>query len=99
MGDRPQASGDCRLVARGCRRPGGTRRLGLCTGVRFSTCVRRVSYSEYPGALPMKRLCLWAWCVAAMAIVHAAEGDSMNLLAERYVKLVLAFGQHDADYV
>ena len=47
----------------------------------------------------MKRLCLWASCVAAMAIVHAAEGDSMNLLAERYVKLVLAFGQHDADYV
>ena len=34
-----------------------------------------------------------------MTIVHAAEGDSMNPLAERYVKLVLALGQHDADYV
>jgi hypothetical protein len=34
-----------------------------------------------------------------MAITHAAEGDSMNPLAERYVKLVLAMGQHDADYV
>ena len=35
-----------------------------------------------------------------MAIVcTAAENDSMNALAERYVKLVLALGQHDADYV
>ncbi len=47
----------------------------------------------------MTRLCLSAVCVAAMAMVHAAEGDSMNVLAERYVKLVLAMGQHDADYV
>ena len=29
----------------------------------------------------------------------AAENDSMNAFAERYVKLVLALGQHDADYV
>ncbi len=29
----------------------------------------------------------------------SAENDSMNALAERYVKLVLALGQHDADYV
>ena len=42
---------------------------------------------------------LIAACLAAIAIVHAAEGDSMNQLAERYVKLVLAMGQHDADYV
>jgi hypothetical protein len=33
------------------------------------------------------------------AIVLAAENDAMNALAERYVKLVLAMGQHDADYV
>ena len=38
-------------------------------------------------------------CLVAMTIVHAAEGDSMNPLAERYVKLVLAMGQHDTDYV
>jgi hypothetical protein len=38
-------------------------------------------------------------CLAAIATVQAAEGDSMNPLAERYVKLVLALGQHDADYV
>src|SRR5215213_4417020 len=27
------------------------------------------------------------------------EGPTMNALAERYVRLVLALGQHDADYV
>jgi hypothetical protein len=47
----------------------------------------------------MKSLCLGAACLAAMTIVHAAEGDAMNPLAERYVKLVLAMGPHDADYV
>jgi hypothetical protein len=58
----------------------------------------------------MKRLCLWVTCLATASIVHAAclagvddkgqaEGDSMNALAERYVKTVLALGQHDPDYV
>jgi hypothetical protein len=32
-------------------------------------------------------------------IVLSAENDAMNALAERYVKLVLAMGQHDTDYV
>jgi hypothetical protein len=31
--------------------------------------------------------------------VQATENQTMNALAERYVKLVLAVGQHDADYV
>ena len=35
LGDRRQAAGDRRLVARGRRRPGGAARLGLCAGVRF----------------------------------------------------------------
>ncbi len=36
----------------------------------------------------------------AMAVAVATQGrDPMNTLAERYVKLVLAVGQHDADYV
>jgi hypothetical protein len=35
----------------------------------------------------------------AVTCGRAAEDDSMNQLAERYVKLVLALGQHDADYV
>jgi hypothetical protein len=58
----------------------------------------------------MKRLSLVAACLAAMALVQTAcvsdvedhgraEDDAMNQLAERYVKLVLALGQHDADYV
>jgi hypothetical protein len=40
-----------------------------------------------------------AACLVVVATLHAAENDSMNALAERYVKLVLALGQHDADYV
>ena len=58
----------------------------------------------------MKRRGLIAACLIAIAIVAGvslgvvegqsrAEGDAMNQLAERYVKLVLALGQHDADYV
>jgi hypothetical protein len=34
-----------------------------------------------------------------MTVLHAQSSDSMNPLAERYVKLVLAMGPHDADYV
>ena len=47
----------------------------------------------------MKRTYALAACLAVMVTIHAAENDSMNALAERYVKLVLALGQHDADYV
>jgi hypothetical protein len=46
----------------------------------------------------MKGLPALAACLAAM-MIHAAENDAMNALAERYVKLVLALGQHDADFV
>ena len=34
-----------------------------------------------------------------LRVLRGSEDDSMNALAERYVKLVLALGQHDADYV
>src|SRR5688572_32933872 len=50
----------------------------------------------------MKRLPLAVACLMAVTIVHGAcqsEEDAMNEMAERYVKLVLALGQHDADYV
>ena len=47
----------------------------------------------------MKRAYALAACLAVIVTIHAAENDSMNALAERYVKLVLALGQHDADYV
>jgi hypothetical protein len=40
-----------------------------------------------------------AACSAGLEDHGRAEGDSMNQSAERYVKLVLAVGQHDADYV
>ena len=47
----------------------------------------------------MKRAYALAAFLAVMVTIPAAENDSMNALAERYVKLVLALGQHDADYV
>lgn len=37
--------------------------------------------------------------VAAAAATACAQGSDMNTLGERYVRLVLAMGQHDADYV
>ena len=37
--------------------------------------------------------------VAAAAAVACAQDADMNTLGERYVRLVLAMGQHDADYV
>ena len=52
----------------------------------------------------MRMLLAFVAC-AAVSFPHTAcgaravENDSMNGLAERYVKLVLALGQHDADYV
>jgi hypothetical protein len=47
----------------------------------------------------MKALRALTACLVVMVTLHAAENDSMNALAERYVKLVLALGQHDVDYV
>src|ERR1044072_7338294 len=47
----------------------------------------------------MKRAYALTACLSVLVALHAAENDSMNALAERYVKLVLAVGQHDADYV
>src|SRR6266705_6915277 len=40
---------------------------------------------------------VFCWLVASTAGTQAAEG--MNAVAERYVHLVLALGQHDPDYV
>jgi hypothetical protein len=40
-----------------------------------------------------------AVAVAAAAAVACAQDTDMNTLGERYVRLVLAMGQHDADYV
>src|SRR6266545_6470781 len=38
-------------------------------------------------------------CAALFAASTRAQDPRMNELAERYVRLVLAVGQHDADYV
>ena len=40
-----------------------------------------------------------ALCAACLAASMRAQDTTMNTLAERYVRLVLAVGQHDADYV
>ncbi len=45
-------------------------------------------------------LLLLAGCTAHQAVAPASEGPAaMNAIAEAYVKLVLAVGQHDGDYV
>jgi hypothetical protein len=45
----------------------------------------------------------WALSVVLFGVACAAptraQDNTMNMLAERYVRLVLAVGQHDADYV
>jgi hypothetical protein len=38
-------------------------------------------------------------CAVVLAATIRAQSTSMNMLAERYVRLVLAVGQHDPDYV
>ena len=38
-------------------------------------------------------------CAMCLAATLRAQGTGMNTLAERYVRLVLAVGQHDRDYV
>jgi hypothetical protein len=50
--------------------------------------------------LPLATALLLAGCAARGTAPATPEGhDSMNRIAESYVKLVLAVGQHDADYV
>src|SRR6266550_1164408 len=44
-------------------------------------------------------LFLFVFCVFLMSTGAARAADAMNAVAERYVHLVLALGQHDPDYV
>src|SRR5262245_22495418 len=37
-------------------------------------------------------------CAASLPVLIRAQDTTMNTLAERYVRMVLAVGQHDADY-
>jgi hypothetical protein len=41
----------------------------------------------------------FVFCGFATRMIGAPEKDEMNTLAEQYVHLVLALGQHDPDYV
>ncbi|HEU0208986.1 MAG TPA: hypothetical protein VFQ78_08390 [Candidatus Udaeobacter sp.] len=45
------------------------------------------------------KILIFAFCSLAMSGFGAHAGDAMNTVAERYVYLVLALGQHDPDYV
>src|SRR5262245_36508608 len=52
----------------------------------------------------MRGMCAFRTTIAASAVVALllplhAQDNRMNTLAEQYVRLVLAVGQHDADYV
>ena len=48
----------------------------------------------------MKYALMAAWCAGVLVAAQGRPGtDPMNTIAEQYVKLVLALGQHDADYV
>src|SRR5215469_8672082 len=47
----------------------------------------------------MPRLIFLIACASLMSSGGARAGDAMNSVAEQYVHLVLALGQHDPDYV
>ncbi len=103
-----EASGHRRLVA--CRRgrQRRPRRLGLCAALRLPPRLRRVPDSHHPRAVPRmtntlrltRRIVLTCAAAGLLLVSLQAQGGSpMNALAERYVRLVLAMGVHDADYV
>src|SRR6185436_4313629 len=49
--------------------------------------------------LPFTIALLVTGCAVRATAPAARDSDPMNRIAESYVKLVLAVGQHDADYV
>jgi hypothetical protein len=49
--------------------------------------------------LPLTTALLVTGCAVGATAPNAGNRDPMNRIAESYVKLVLAVGQHDADYV
>jgi hypothetical protein len=55
----------------------------------------------HPMNIAMRGACVAALGLTAVVAPSAQRGQTlpMNTIAERYVKLVLAVGQHDADYV
>ncbi len=47
----------------------------------------------------MRILLSFVFCGLVASTAGAQTADGMNAVAERYVRLVLALGQHDPDYV
>src|SRR5262249_55429455 len=90
-----------RLVAGRRGRLRGAGGLGIRAAIRFRAGVRRVSDSNHQGLASMSADRIRGWLMAAVCAAAAGCGraETMDRLAERYVKLVLAVGQHDADYV
>jgi len=66
--------------------------MGVVTAAR----TLRVRVASLKGSPRTALICA---VFALMLISACAQDDRMNTLAERYVRLVLAVGQHDADYV
>ena len=67
------------------------------------TAVSRVERADAADAeaimTPAVRILVVVLVAAAAAAAQPVQPTPMNTIAERYVKLVLAVGQHDADYV
>ena len=59
----------------------------------------RASTVRFANRKRTRRMFFVVVVVALAVIVRGAQDNSMNRLGERYVRLVLAVGQHDADYV
>src|SRR5215218_5005619 len=58
----------------------------------------RTPRGRRPRAQRARAVLAGAISLALLTVSHAQD-TSMNSLAEQYVRLVLAVGQHDADYV
>jgi hypothetical protein len=69
------------------------------SGPRRAQRARRHCHQPAWATKETSRAAVVGWLVLGLVALQAAENETMNALAERYVKLVLALGQHDADYV
>ena len=72
---------------------------GFRAALRLRAGVRRLPDTDDQGEVPRMRKLSVAVVAAAATTLRMRAGHDMNTLGERYVRLVLAMGQHDADYV
>jgi hypothetical protein len=74
--------------------------LFRCYPYSFTFYLRKPFSSIHVFLSDMRRtLFLFVVCGFLMSSGGAEAADGMNAVAERYVHLVLALGQHDPDYV